>query len=438
MPRTFYERTFITGTAYNLADKQSLNILRPQNVLHSVTISVRGKMTLATGSGTLADNKLQPGGIYNILKRVIFRWGGYDPAVGMRLPAERRVDIDGKYFGWGGNPAGSPAAVANLTDENAYPRMSFLTPHELRIPQQHFVDPDPNATTEQEFFAEFEIPFYLSNGIAPSDLWLDMSFANLAQIQVETADNVNSIFTESGITMSLSDAIIEIHANKIERLDTLTAKGGAHDSAGYCRWQQQRIEVNADNPNRRKDFDLSDNLVADYYVGLKPNSTTPADVTGYLPDDAIIQGIRLENNNNAFYEMSNPNIWRAENGRNFGHPAMEASGGAMAGFLYGSGCYVAAPCMTTLLERIYLSKSVYVGKINKSMLRILNLKKPSDRNGVVDIISWEYIPNDKFAALSRPQNVLGDTRRAQAAIDDAETTKIAAQQEADAQSLGAV
>lgn len=433
MPRTRYDRRYVKGAAFALKDKQSLDISGVNNVLHSLTVVVRGKLTLSTAP---AANKLQPGGIHNILKRLILRFGGYDSSVGMLLAPERRVDMDGRFFGWGGNPAGSPAAIANLVGPNAYPRISFLNPHELRMPGLHFVDPDPTITDEQDVFVEYEIPFYLPNGFSPSDLWLDAYNKQVLEIQFETAETLGDIFTDDDTAGSFSEMNVQVYVNEIQPLDIRQARGGAHESAGYLRYLQQRIEVTGDNPNERLDYALSDNLLAEFFVCQKPNLV--ASPTGFLPDDAILQGIRLERNSNPFYVMPSANSWRAENGRNLGYQAMDVGGNKMATVLSGSGLYITAPAWTTLLERVYLSKTVYVGRLDKSSTRVLDVKKPSDRNGIIDIVSAEFVPNSKFAVLSRRMQVLSDDRRAAAAEMDGETNALAAVQQEDARSLGAV
>lgn len=437
MPRTRFDRRYVKGAAFALKDKQALDISGVNNVLHSLFVVVRGKMTLTAGAD--ANNRLQPGGIHNILKRIIFRFGGYDPSVGMLLAPERRVDIDGKFFGWGGNPAGSPAAVTNLVGPNAYPRISFLNPYDLRQPGLHFVDPDPSVSTEQDFFVEYEIPFYLANGFSPSDLWLDAYNKQVMEVQFETAETAQDIFTSADTTVSFSETNVQVYVNEIQPLDTRTARGGAHESAGYLRHIQQRIEVTGDNPNERQDYALADNLLAEFFVCQKPNAA--ASPIAFLPDDAILQAIRLERNSNPFYVMPSANSWRAENGRNFGYSAMDVGGNKMATVLTGSGLYVTIPAATTKDERLYLSKTVYVGRLDKSSTRVLDVKKPTAPagvNGFIDIVSTEFVPNSKFAVLSRRQQVLSDDRRAAAAQMDAETDAIAAVQQNDARSLGAI
>lgn len=434
MPRNYVDRRRVAGDKYEFGKSLAKDISSITNLLTRIVIRVQGKVTL---SNATAANKLAPGGVYNLLKKVYFRFSGYDPSVGQFFSNQLRINLSGKYFGYGGNPAEpTPTDQTDLVGHNAYPRISVLQPHSPRVPGAHFLDIDPTINTEQDFYAEFEIPFAVPNGIAPADWWLDCNNQNLLEIEMETADSINDICTLSAVTAALSDASISINAEIMMPLDTPTARGGAHISHGYYRVVEERIAIDQDNTDLRRPFTGSDNLLAMYLFGTRPIPT--AGHAGSVPDDTILRGISLEEQSDPFYVMNDANQWRSENQRNLGITPVLISGGQERTLLTGSGLYIAAPAFEDANNRVKLSKTVYIGRSDKSTQYALNVKRPAANiNGSVDIVTLEYVPDGEMAVLSRPQRLLTATRRAAAQTIDAERNNLAMAQEDGARNAGA-
>ena len=422
MARRFFDRRQITARAFKDGENFTEDIRSVKFLLHTLVIRVEGKMDLESSGG-----KLQPGGIHNILKRVKFRFGGYDPAVNQRFGDQTRIDLRGVHFGWGGNPTATINAVGSLPAPNLVPRFNLLQPHKLVQPYGDFKDPDPTYTAgPQDFFAEFIIPFNLSNGVRPRDLLLDARNADLLSLDIETCDDGNDLFTAANANPAFTETTIKVLARVLRPLDTMEARGSGHTSRGYLRAVTESIPVLQDNEDDRKRFTLSDNLLYQAIIATRPDAANNS--VANVPRDDILTGIQLERYSDAFYQYTAPQM-RAENVRNLSRPSVEIGGDEMATLLHNSGLYFAAPGWEDYDDRVRLGNTPYLGRGDNSADYILKYKKPSDRNGTLEIVTVEVAPDDALAAVSRPYDDLNPAQKELAAPERKEMNDMAMAQQ---------
>lgn len=372
----------LTSFKWEEGATRTIDVSGSRRVLHAIYVVISG--SIDTTAAVVGDYAI--GGNHNLIDRLEFRVAGYDPAVNAGRNDETRINLSGRYFGFDGD--------GGAGGQNLIPTMNILTPDKISLIEKGQPKGTPPRYGQQSaniailgedaVHVVYEIPFYISGGLSPRDFHLDMSNLDFANLRL-TMGRISDL-SRSGDNEGTAELEVTVIVEEMEFSELLQYRGNAEVPLGYYSVRERVIAITADNNALREDIQLAGNYLAQFLVSYDANNLTT---------DDIVQSVRLERENNTFYDIPSGFLrwlnWQQHNAF--------ADTDSAAGSPLRKGLVMIEPARDQ--HAVQLSQTKYLGTNSGQAQLLLDVKKPSNGNGELVIISQEAFVTASMEAVTR-------------------------------------
>lgn len=390
MPGKMSNWRVVEGDAFVEGAEKTFRIRRNENVLKSLHILIKGKITF-----TAAVTRFNRGVMAGLLENVKLDIDGYDKGLGLNTGSSTRVNLPGWML------AHSPVGQVGT------PRFSVMSPFVPILNAGNTItEPGTNAA-EHEFEIMLSLPFVLPRGRAPGDIMIDMANLNTLDLTLKMA-NAGDVVETGGGDVSLSETQVSIIAEELRPKDARVAQGNDIFPQMSQKWTYEKLSINADNEEYIFPVRMSGANIGGLFLFAEDDGNND------IASDNIIEKIRMQRNQNSIIDLP-ANVVRNINIRQMPNLCW-GTGAATQTILKNSGIYMLQPQTPSYPDNSLEAESIYTGSQDNSVEMVLAVKKPTG-NATIFVARCETRMSNALAVQSRSIDDLSAVQRQNGGAD---------------------